>query len=235
MTRTQDEGYILASALGVLLAISIVAAALVGSAGETLTRVKRAELSADRKVTLESALTVVVSQLVLDPRRRAIDLEKTTDLQVLGSTVRFRIAWESNKLDLNRSEGASVEARLVHDRVPTSLRQKTADGMRRATAQGDKLRLLSDLGLSAADETCIARSLTVFGGQSGFDPENLGGSSLIGRPASGSRIAIDVAIQGMEAQGLSTVILLTGGIERPWEVLDWRRSSALAEGVCDEA
>ena len=93
MTAQRDDGYILASAIGVLLAISIVAATLVGTAGESVRRISRAESAAKQETTLEAALTLIASQLVVDPRRRAIDLTDGKSPAVLDETIRFRIGW----------------------------------------------------------------------------------------------------------------------------------------------
>ncbi len=88
-----DQGYILASVIGVLLAISIVAAALVGASGEAASRLRRSEVAAGREAILQSAILVLTTQLALDSRRRVLDLDKTSSVQVLDQAVRFRIAF----------------------------------------------------------------------------------------------------------------------------------------------
>jgi hypothetical protein len=47
-------------------------------------------------------------------------------------------------------------------------------------------------------------------------------------------MAIDVAVAGREADGLSVVMLLTGDSATPWQVMDWRPSSVLGKEACDE-
>lgn len=232
MTAQRDEGYILASAIGVLLAISIVAAALVGTSGESVRRIRRAESTATQETTLQSALTLIASQLVLDPRRRAIDLTAGTPLTVLDQTIKFRIGWESSKVDVNLAEAEVVEARLQGSSLDAKALEAAVTVIRHSRATSQPISLLTELKGDQTAQTCIASLLTVFGGQSTFDPKLKGEPPLIGRPAAGSRLAIDLAVSGAEPEGLSTVILITGDPLAPWQVMDWHRSSSLAGEPC---
>jgi len=232
MTAQRDEGYILASAIGVLLAISIVAAALVGTSGESLRRIRRAESAAKLETTLQSALALIASQLVLDPRRREIALTAGTPLTVLGQTINFQIGWESSKLDVNLAEPEIVAARLQGSGLDAKALEATLAAIRHSRATSQPISLLTELKGDQVTQTCLASLLTVFGGQSTFDPKLKGEPPLIGRPAAGSRLAIDLAVSGAEPEGLSTVILITGDPLAPWQVMDWRRSSSLAGEPC---
>ncbi|MEQ1783513.1 MAG: hypothetical protein ABMA14_19330 [Hyphomonadaceae bacterium] len=232
MTAKRDDGYILASAIGVLLAISIVAATLVGTSGESLRRMRRAETAASQETTLQSALTLLASQLILDPRRRALNLTAGTPLTVLDQTVKFRIGWESSKVDVNLAEPEVVETRLQRSGLDAKALEIAMAAIRRSRAMSQPISLLTELNGDQTTQTCIASLLTVFSGQSNFDPELKAEPPLIGRPAAGSRLAIDLAVSGAEPEGLSTVILITGDPLAPWQVMDWRRSSSLAGEPC---
>lgn len=232
MISQRDEGYILASAIGVLLSISIVAATLVGTSGESLRRIRRAESEAMRETTLQSALTLIASQLVLDPRRRAIDLVADAQLMMFDQTLKYRISWESRKIDVNLAEPEIVEARLRQSSLDAKDREVALAAVRQSRLTSQPIRLLTELKGDQVAQTCLASLLTVFGGQSTFDPTRNAEQSIVGRPAAGSRLAIDLAVSGAEAEGLSTVILITGDTLKPWQVMDWRRSSSLAGEPC---
>lgn len=235
MTTRGEDGYILASAIGVLLAISIVAAALVGASGDALSATRRAEADAQHSTLLQSALVVVGTQLLLEPRRRQIDLEGLASFDVLERRAKARITWEARKLDVNRAEAEAIRT-LLNDRdVTTALREKVVAAAARSQAAGTPLRLLTDFGLDRAEEDCLASLLTVFGGLDQFDPEILQATSQIGRPAAGARLTVDLALEGEEQDGLAAVILITRNPTRPFKVLDWRRTSSLAGDPCDVA
>jgi|GEM_PF-5874360 len=235
-----ERGYILASVIGVLLAISLVASALVTVSGEAASRLRRAEDAAKREAVLEAAILVLTAQLAMDPRRRMLDFEEASTLDVLGQSVRFRIAWETNKLDINRADPEAIARRLEVAGAPAELRTSIRARLTAARSSNTPIGLLAGLAPGIAGEDCLASVLTVFGGQESFDPERLGdpdsvGEKVpIGRPAVGSRMAIDVAVHGHEADGLSVVMLLAGDSAAPWQVMDWRRSSVLGKEACDE-
>lgn len=232
MTAPRDEGYILASVIGVLLAISIVAAALIGTSGESLRRVRRAEVAASRETALQSALTLVASQLVQDPRRRALKLSADRPLDVLGQTVLYRIGWENSKLDINLAEPDAIEARLQGSGLSRDTIAGVLATVRNSRTKKQPISLLSELQGDHGVQTCLASLLTVFGGQAFFDPTQERAPDMIGEPAPGSRLAIDLAISGAEAEGLSAVILITGDSRSPWQVMDWTHTSSLSGAPC---
>ena len=136
----RDEGYILASVIGVLLAISLVAAALVGASGEAASRLRRAENQTARQAVLESAILVLTTQLAVDPRRRVLDLDTASSLDVLDQSVKFRIAWETSKLDINRAVPSVIERRLLAAAISGDLRAAVATRIARARADQQTLR-----------------------------------------------------------------------------------------------
>lgn len=230
--HTREDGYILASAIGSLLAISIVAAALVGASSSALTASKRAEAEAAQTSLLRSALLVVGTQLVLEPRRRQIDLEGQAVFPVLGQQVTARISWETRKLDINLAEPSVIGAFLQDRNVDPAIRRDVTAALARR-GSGTPARLMSDLGLERSIEDCLTTHLTVFGGSADFDPTAPEADIQIGRPAAGARLTVDLAIVGQEQDGLSAVILITRTPAAPFKILDWRPTSRLAGDPCD--
>lgn len=230
--QTREDGYILASAIGSLLAISIVAAALVGASSNALAASKRAEADAAQSSILRSALLVVGTQLVLEPRRRQIDLEGQAIFPVLGQQVTARINWETRKLDINLAEPSVIGAFLQDRGIDASIRNDATAAVARRVS-GAPARLMSDLGLERSIEDCLATYLTVFGGSTDFDPAAVQEEIQIGRPAAGARLTVDLAIVGHEQEGLSAVILVTRTPATPFKILDWRPTSRLAGDPCD--
>ncbi len=230
--QTREDGYILATAIGSLLAISIVAAALVGASSSALVTSKRAEAEATQASLLRSALLVVGTQLVLEPRRRQIDLEGQAFFPVLGQQVTARISWETRKLDINLAEPSVVSAFLQERNVDATIREDVVAALTRRASEGP-MRLVSDLGLQRSVEDCLTTYLTAFGGAADFDPAAAKEDMEIGRPGAGARLTVDLAIVGQEQDGLSAVILLTRTPASPFKILDWRPTSRLAGGPCD--
>jgi hypothetical protein len=229
-----EAGYILGGVLGIILAISVVAAALVGVSADVSYGVRQQERDTIRESVLEAAIVVLSAQLITDPRRRVIDLESGTTVQVLGRPVKFRIGWETNKLDVNQAAPDAVARRLEDAGVMRDERTRIAAVLAQARAEPAPITLLASLGSARDLEDCLASVLTVFGGQSAFDPQTPGDPTPIGRPATGSKMALDVAVAGEEAQGLSVVLLLTGSAQTPWQIMDWRRSAVLVGETCDK-
>lgn len=231
----RDDGYILASVLGVILAISLVAAALVGTSGDVAFGVKRHERAAVRDSVLQSAIVVLALQLTQDPRRRVVDLETAGSVQILGRAVSFRIAWETTKLNVNAAELPTLEAAIRDLDLEEPSETNVLANLRSARAGSKPIRLLSDIARDKAEEDCLASALTVFGNRTERLTSSERTATLIGRPAAGSILALDVAVTGEEADGLSVVLMLTGGAETPWRVMDWRASSSLKQGKCHAA
>lgn len=233
MTRSHEEGYILASAIGALLAISIVAAALIGASGDALAASRRAEADATRSALLQSALAVVGTQLVLEPRRRQIGLEGLAVFDVLGEGAMARVTWEARKLDLNRAQPDAIRALLSDRSIETSLRENIVAAVAKSQAAGTAIRLLTDLDLDRSQEDCLATMLTVFGGMDSYDPDLEETDVQVGRPAAGARLTVELALRDQEQEGIAVVILMTRNPNQPFKILDWRQTSSLAGDSCD--
>lgn len=234
MRDAKNDGYILASALGVLFATSIVAVALVGTSGEAAGRVRKAESSAALDAVLEAAVPVIASQLSLDPQSRTLDLSKDGAFEVMDQSISYRVRWETNKLDVNSASPAALERRLADARVEAALATQAIAAIQQVRERTHAIRLLSDLGVEASMEQCLAEYLTVFGGKQDWDPENMGDPIPTGRPADGSRLSLDLTIEGSETKGLRVVVLMTGNKTTPWKVLDWMRTGRSSSEECHE-
>ena len=208
---------------------------LVGASGDALSRLRRSETDATRDAVLEAAVTLLGSQLPLDPRRRAISLSGEIILDVLNHRVQASIRWDSNKLDLNAADLQAIRHLLTNRSISTRLSSAVLTAVERARKESQPLHLISDLGLSQQDEACIASLVTVFGGRPDYDPNNSGDETLIGRPAAGSRLMLNLSLPEPDRAGLTLVVLVTGDPQHPIEVLDWMRTTGhQGEEVCHD-
>ncbi len=236
MNTKASDGYILASAIGMLISISVVAAALVTASGDTLMRVRRMENQASEEAVLQSALTVLLSQLALDPRRRSLPIEgNEISLKVLERSVHAHVRWETSKLDINHASPQATAQLLADRHIPQRTADRVVATVKHARETNTPVRLLSDLGLSAGEESCVSTLLTVFGGAPDYTSAQAQQSAPIGQPAVGSRMSLDLVATDGNRTGLSTVVLFTGDDTQPVEVLDWRVGAGLgSEEVCGE-
>lgn len=228
--KHQEDGYILASTIGVLLAISIVAAALVSSSVESLSRVARSEKTAHHDLALRSALSIVLSQISIDPRRRQLEISNDTSIPLTDQNVAVRLRWETNKLDINRASIEAIEARLEEVELDPALALRVITAIKEGRDGKINFRLVDDMNLVEDDRVCIAPLLTVFGGRETYEAAAEAGESAIGQPAAGSRLSIDLATEG--GNGLSVVVLMTSDPLATYKVLDWRETNGNAGDEC---
>ena len=231
--KHSEDGYILASALAVLLAISIVAAALVSGSVSSLLQVVRAEKTAHQETALRSAVSLVTAQLSVEPARRQLALSENFLVAVSDEDVAVRIRWETAKLDLNRATLEAIETRLEDAEIASDIVELTLAAVRRNKEQKTPLRLLDDLGLDRESEACVASLLTVFGGVDTYASYRRLNDTTIGQPAAGSRLAIDLSIE--DRIGLSVVVLMTSDRLATFRVLDWRETNGSSGDECNVA
>ncbi|CAN0339977.1 unnamed protein product [Phaeothamnion confervicola] len=235
MTSRGEDGYILASALAVLLAISLVAATLVSTSADSLRSVKKSEADAVAESALQSALVLVGSQLALDPRRRQLAFDdNTATIEVLGRSIDVLAAWENAKLDIN---GALV------DDIDEALRNAGVDETERAAIRGsiqgyrsrkEQIPLVDDVLPGSSDRDCLYSLLTVFGGRTDYVADEQAGPVRIGRPAAGARLSVDLWLTDKPEQGIAAVVMMTGDPAAPVEVLDKRKLRAGGKERCHE-
>ncbi len=233
MTR-QEEGYVLASALAVLLSLSLVAAALVAASSEGRNRSRKAETDAVNNLVLKSAVDVIGSQLAMDPRRRQLATSgDRAVVDVLGRSVDVRLAWDNDKLDVNAAPIESIES-LLKDKVPDiGQRNAVLAAIRAKRANLKPARLLDDVLPVEVEADCFHSILTVFGGQAEYSKE-ITPAREFGRPGSGARLSIDVRLADQSGPGLTAVVLMTGDPGAPAKVLDWRASRGSGEEACHD-
>jgi hypothetical protein len=234
MRGREEDGYILASAIAVLLAISIVAATLVSTSVDGLRRVQRMEADARSEAALKSALLLTTSQLAQDPRRRQIRFDaRETTIDVLGQQVGVRISWENAKLDINRADPKALDEALHAAGFEENERSALRQIIERRRSQMP-IALLEDVVPAPEDRECLYSILTVFGGQTEYRAGNRIAEDLVGRPAAGSRLAIDLWLADQPALGKSAVVIMTGDPAAPAKVLDWRQFRAAGGEQCRE-
>jgi hypothetical protein len=234
MKHGQEDGYILASILAVLIAISLVAAALLSTSADGLMDVKEAEAETKVEVKLRSAVLVVSTQLALDPRRRQLDLDQAEPMvSIFDQAVSVRTGWEGSKLDVNLASPEAIGRRLAEAGVDQIVGGKIQAAVQRSREDEKPISLLDSILPAAADAYCLHSILTVFGGRPDYDAGDPA-PPRIGRPAAGARVAVEVWLKDAPRyQGLEAVLLMTGDPARPAEVLDWRRVRAGGKERCN--
>lgn len=222
MIRSGEDGYILASALAALFAMSLVAAALVAVSGSALARVKRMETSAQDRYAIESAIRLAASQLSADPRRRELSFDGGSTLINVGDqTVRVDASWETLRMDVNRASSEAIDDALRDTKLDDDDRSIILSEVRTARARGLPLQMLDSLNLPPHLLACASEELTVFGGRTDHDAELEQQRSVSGRPTAGARIRLDARDTG-GGLGRTAVLLMTGDGRDPYRVLDWR-------------
>jgi hypothetical protein len=234
MTKSGEEGYILASALAVLLAISLVAAALVSTSVDVVRRAKRAETDAAADLALRSAVLVVTSQLSEDPRRRQLAFEGVETIDAAGLIINAKASWESLKLDMNLAPPEAIEQRLQDAGMDQETRSAVLSAIQTHRSNAEPIRLLDDVLPKSADWTCLRSILTIFGGRPDYNPDEQAQVFPIGRPAAGARVSIDAWLANEPAKGVSAIVIMTGNPAAPAKVLDWRRIRTGGEERCND-
>ena len=118
MTDAREDGYIMASALAALFAMSLVAAALVSVSGSALSRVTRMETSVQDRYAVEAAIRLAASQLAIDPRRRTLSFEEGAEnLEIGDRSIDVRASWEGMRLDVNRAAPEEIDIATAAFRV----------------------------------------------------------------------------------------------------------------------
>jgi hypothetical protein len=219
----KDEGYILAAALATLFAMSVVAIALVTISQDALRGVRAAEIRAANDQTLRSAILVAESQLLLDPRRRQLDLDQTAPVALIeGRQVSLAIKWEAAKLDVNLAAPEAIDAALSEAGLPVETRNSILNRVRDRQAKREPVSLLDDISSSSRYADCLASVLTVFGGRREAIDKSTPTLAAIGLPAPGSRLLIEASLVDAPQRSRAAVILLTGNPHQPAKILDWR-------------
>jgi hypothetical protein len=234
MTKRGEEGYVLASTLAVLLAISLVATALVSTSADTLRRAKRIETDTAAEMALRSAVLVVTSQLSQDPRRRQLAFEGPETIDILSRAIIAKVSWESLKLDINLAPPEAIDQRLLAVGVPLDVRGEILANIQKRRSIKEPIKLLDDVLPKSADQTCLRSTLTIFGGRPEYALGEQASAVQIGRPAAGARLSIDVWLASQPATGINATVLMTGDPGAPAKVLDWRRVRTAGEERCNE-
>lgn len=221
MIQSNEDGYILASALAALFAMSLVAATLVSLSGSALARVKRMETSTQDRYALEAAIRVAASQLAVDPRRRGLSFDDgSAAIQVGDRAIRVDATWETARMDVNRASPEDIDTALRATGLDDEARSHMLAEVRTAQSIGLPLQLLDELNLSPSLLSCANEELTTFGGRTEFvEAQNI--RAITGRPAAGARVRLD-ARPANGGLGRTAVLLMTGDGRDPYRVLDWR-------------
>jgi hypothetical protein len=231
-THRGEEGYILASALAALFAMSIVAAALVAASVNELRRVAAAERTAADEAAAEAAIALAADELLRDPRERRLSFDHgAAEVVVNGRAVAVEVGFESDKVDLNYASVDDIDAALVAHDVPESDRLAIRRALDRRGSGGFKLTDDALAGVEAPE--CARQALTVFGGRRGWTEADAGATMTVGVPAPGARIWVSAQVgEGAAARAREAVLLITGDPREPVRVMDWRLVRGSREEAC---
>ncbi len=234
MTETGEDGYIMASALAALFAMSLVAAALVSVSGSALSRVTRMETSVQDRYAVEAAIRLAASQLAVDPRRRTLPFEEGAEnLEVGDRSIDVRASWEGMRLDVNRAPPEAIDLALQKTTIGELDRRDIMAAVRTAQSIGLPIAMLEQLELAPHLMACVSDTLTVFGGQLEFNPDQET-RALSGRPGAGARIRLD-AKPASGGPGRTAILMMTGDGRDPYRVLDWRELRGNPSEACNAA
>jgi hypothetical protein len=221
MISSRQDGYVLASALAVLFALSLTAVVLLWMSVDGLSRAKAAETTIRDEAALQSAIFLVGAQLSLDPLYRTMDLrEGAASFTLSGREVSVTLSWESDRLDLNQTSADDVDLALRERVANPQLRERIVRAIRIFKARGGLARLLDDLELDPASIGCANAHLSVFGGRKEFKPGQ-SASPGVARPGAGARLRLSARNRN-SLRGLDAVVIMTGSASTPFRVLDWR-------------
>jgi hypothetical protein len=235
MRRVDEAGYILPAALAALLAMSVVAAALVAASLNELRRVAAAEQAAADDAALEAAITLATAELLEEPRRRRLAFTSGAEqVSVAGRLIDIRVAWESDKLDLNAAGLEAIDAGLRDAGLSDADRLAIRRSAEARRARGEPARLVDDVLVGEEAGACARRVLTVFGGRSDWTAGGDGETIAIGQPAPGARIAITAELwDDASERGREVVVLVTGDPSAPVRVMDARSTRGEGKEACD--
>lgn len=235
MRRSSEQGYILASTLSALLAMSLVLASMVSVSVDGLRRAKSAERRVAGQLAVDSAVLLLAVELAEDPRRRSLAISDAGEgsITIGDRRVAFKVSWEALLLDLNRADPADIDRALEEAGASPAFRARIGGKLSTSRAGDRPIRLVDDLTQQPDELACLNGSFTVFGGQSKpleTDPHKI----PIGQPAPGSILRLDVSPSGAAGGGRTMVILMTGNPEASYRTLDVRPLRSTNPEVCHD-
>lgn len=238
-----EEGYVLISAIWLLLlGASIVAAIslLVLRQSEDFA-FERQEIQ--RKLALESAYQTVIADILFNGPRSSFAILPANDIYNLnGVRMTIKIVSETGKVDINNADSALVERVMRGLQIPSSSRNQYLSLYRKRLndnitinniADLEKEMQRSDIKLATSSDInsglCVSQFFTAHSGLS--QPSSVHSPSELNRALSaphtgGARLrmgdAIHITITPDKGLALIAIVRITGRLDNPVAILDWR-------------
>ncbi len=222
MSRSDQDGYILASATISMIILGALATGIVMIAVGELRRVSAEEDRVQMMLLYESVAVLTAAELSKEPDARTLrfdDARQTVSIE--GVRFDVTLEWESEKLDLNYAELDMIEAQAQTLLNQASDVQALMHQIEQSRQTNTPIRLIGDLSFQNARVTeCLRKGFTVFGGRRRFG-EGVDREGVFDRPTPGTRIRLLTAEQGQN-QLADMVLLMTGDRFDPSRMMEWR-------------
>lgn len=234
LTAKREDGYILTAALASLFAIALVATALVSTSANALARVQRAEKGMANDFDLKSAIFAATAHLGEDPRLRRVTLSANfVPIAIEDRTVDVRVTWERQRLNINQADDATISVALKALGASDKVSMEIRSAVNRRRLSGAPIQLLDNLDLRQSALACAQEALTIFGGIDILPDAVDFQWEPVTQGTSGSRIRIDARLKAGDALFARTAVVeMTGDPNRPFAVLDWRKSALVGDDAC---
>jgi hypothetical protein len=226
MKSQNDQGYILAGALVVLVVLSLHAAGVLAAASQELTRVRQAERAAQEQTYLQGRL--VEAAAAIAGARSIQDLAPLREPPPswLEAALQVSAGLERSKLDVNDAAMEVLREAGRQAGLPEQDLREFLEVLDQSRRRGTHARLLDDLLPTASSHReCFHDLFTVFSGGREIDLEAgraLEDDQLLA-VAPGARLWIRVLSETARgARGRAGVMIVTGDVERPVLWLDVR-------------
>ena len=240
--RTNEEGFILITAIWLLILCGAIAALLLARSLASATAVTSEAEELRSKLTLDAATETVAADLLINGNRSPFALvpaERT--IGVGEQQVRVRIGAESGKLDLNTADPRLIERVLSGLGWDSGSRALFLQQLQQRRARNEPLRSIDEVELVAArsgpsgEARCLEDYFTVSSGRSEPEPAFMAANlaAWLGRPplatgpsaiAPGTPLSIDVSGDGVPSH--RAVIRVGAMLDQPLVVSSWERARA---------
>ena len=238
--RNNEDGFVLITAIWLLILCGAVAALLLARSLSAATAVAADAEALRTKLARDAAIETVMADLLINGRRSPFAMLPTEGIVTIGEQeVRVRIGSESGKLDLNEGDLALIDRVMAGLGWDSAARALFAQQLRTRREAGQPLRSPHELRFIAArsrpdsDDPCLEAYFTVHGGRPEPDPAFTDAelSRLLGRPpmtegngpqpaGAGTPLRIEASIDNGAAR---TAVLRIGGLlEQPVTISSWQ-------------
>ncbi len=162
MSRSGEDGYILASATISMIILGALATGILMIAVGELRRVRAEEERVQMMLLYESVAVLTAAELTKEPDARTLRFDDARQtLSIEGVSFDVSLEWESEKLDLNYAELDMIETQAQDLLSHTSHVQALMSQVETARESGTPIRLIGDLSFEDARVTECLRLVSL--------------------------------------------------------------------------